>query len=87
MRYVDYVYEILEQETEGMDAVYRDYIEHLVGKCGFEALHYHKYIESCGMVNGRELYTLFANNKNVKPYNYNELYERYSGIFNDKKGE
>lgn len=22
-----------------------------------------------------------------KPYNYNELYERYSGIFNDKKGE
>lgn len=56
--YVDYVYEIVKNDTEGLDAVYRDTIIHLVGVYGFNALHEASLLEGCGSVNARELYVL-----------------------------
>lgn len=91
MRYVDYVYEIVEKECEGMDSIYRDYIERIVGEYGFKALHDNKYIECCGSINGRELYTLYVV---TKPPNYNDIHKRYSELYeifsamlNRQKGE
>jgi hypothetical protein len=45
-------------DTEGMDAIYKDYIIQMVGVYGFNALHKEKLIEICGVVNGRHLYVL-----------------------------
>ena len=56
--YVDYVYEIVKSDTEGLDAVYRDTIIHLVGVYGFNALYEARLLEGCGSVNARELYVL-----------------------------
>lgn len=36
--YVDYVYEIVKNDTEGMDAIYKDYIIQMVGVYEFNAL-------------------------------------------------
>lgn len=58
MRYVDYVYDIVRLDTEGMDAVYKDYIIQMVGVYGFNALHSERLIEGCGVVNGRQLFVL-----------------------------
>ena len=58
MRYVDYVYDIVKLDSEGMDAIYRDYIVGLVGVYGFNALVEHKLLESCGVINGRRLFVL-----------------------------
>lgn len=58
MLYVDYVYEIIRGETEGMDAIYEDYILERVGSAGLNHLKSSKLIESCGVVNGRQLYVL-----------------------------
>lgn len=57
-RFADYAYSIVTQECEGMDSIYGDYIERLVGEYGLEALRYFKLVESCGVVNGRQLYVL-----------------------------
>ena len=62
MLYVDYVYAIIKLESEGLDAVYEDYIIHLVGDTGLRALLSNKLLESCGVVNGRKLYTLCEKN-------------------------
>jgi hypothetical protein len=58
MSYADLVYAIIKEESEGMDAIYRDYILELVGVHGLIALKKEKLIESCGIMNGRQLYTL-----------------------------
>lgn len=58
MKYVDYVYDIVRLDTEGMDAIYKDYIIQMVGVYGFNALYSEKLIEGCGVVNGRQLYVL-----------------------------
>lgn len=52
------VYDILKKETVGLDSVYEDYILKLVGKKGLNALRYHRLIEACGVVNGRQLYAI-----------------------------
>lgn len=62
MRYVDYVYEIIKLESDGMDAIYMDFIIRNVGVFGFNALFDHRLIESCGVINGRSLYTLCDKN-------------------------
>lgn len=64
--YVDYVYEIVKNETKGLDAVYRDAIIHLVGLYGFNALYEARLLEGCGSVNLRELYVL-VDRKDVSP--------------------
>lgn len=56
--YVEYVYNLIKKESEGMDAIYEDYICHLIGVKGLEVLQMCKLIETCGVVNGRQLYTL-----------------------------
>lgn len=58
MTYVDAVYEIVKLDCEGIDAIYKDYICQIVGVYGFNALYEHKLLESCGVVNGRQLYVL-----------------------------
>lgn len=56
--YVDYVYGIMKHESYNLDAIYKDYIIYNVGVFGFNALHEYNLIESCGVVNGRDLYVL-----------------------------
>lgn len=56
--YARLVYDIVKNETDGLDAVYEDFIEHCVGTFGRTALIKAKLLESCGVVNGRRLYTL-----------------------------
>ena len=58
MRYVDYVYDIVRLDCEGMDSIYKDYIIQMVGVYGFNALVEYKLIESCGVINERKLYVL-----------------------------
>lgn len=60
--YVDYVYEIVKNDTEGMDAIYKDYIIQMVGVYGFNALYEASLLECCGSVNARELYVLYERN-------------------------
>ena len=56
--YVEYVYELVKMESAELDAIYEDFITHLVGNYGLLALRDHKLIEACGIVNGRQLYVL-----------------------------
>lgn len=56
--YVDYVYNIVKNDTEGLNAIYKDYILQMVGVYGFNALFGDHLLEGCGSVNGRALYTL-----------------------------
>lgn len=58
MRYADYVYDIVRLDCLEMDAIYGDYIKQMVGVYGLNALIEHKLVESCGVVNGRQLYVL-----------------------------
>lgn len=58
MRYVDYVYDILKNESRNWDALYQDYVLELIGVIGMEALIENKLIETCGVINGRQLYVL-----------------------------
>lgn len=61
--YVDLVYDVIRMETKGLDSFYKDYILSLVGVYGLNALITHKLVETCGVVNGRQLYTLLEKRK------------------------
>ena len=52
------LYSIVEAAGRGMDALYEDFIIHLVGEEGFQVLRTHKKLCTCGSINGRNLYTL-----------------------------
>lgn len=56
--FVDYMYDIIKLDCEDLDAIYKDHIIHMFGVYGFNALHVAGLIESCGSVNGRDLYVL-----------------------------
>lgn len=58
MKYVDYVYDILKNESRNWDALYQDYVLELIGVIGMQALLENKLIETCGVINGRQLYVL-----------------------------
>lgn len=58
MRYVDYVYDIVKNESRNWDALYQDFVLELVGVMGMQALLENRLIETCGVVNGRQLYVL-----------------------------
>ena len=58
MLYVDYVYEIIKNESRNLDALYKDYILELVGAMGMDALIENHLVEACGVINGRQLYVL-----------------------------
>lgn len=55
---VNEIYNIVKMETKGMDAIYEDFIKYLVGVIGFDILKEENLIESCGVINGRQLYAL-----------------------------
>lgn len=55
---VDQVYEIVKNETFGFDAIYEDYIVKLVGADGLNILKENKLVETCGVLNNRQLYVL-----------------------------
>ena len=56
--YTRLVYEIIKDESTGLDSIYEDYVQHCVGIYGLNVLLKAKLIESCGVVNNRKLYTL-----------------------------
>ena len=58
MTYLETVYQTVKKETEGFYAIYGDYIRNLVGITGLEVLIKNRLLESCGAVNGRQLYVL-----------------------------
>ena len=57
--YVDHVYHIVSLECEGLSAIYGDYITHLVGICGLNALIVNRLVKNIGMADGKELYELY----------------------------
>ena len=56
--YVEEVYIILKESVVGLDSIYEDYIINLIGTTGLMALHANKFLETCGVFNGRQLYVL-----------------------------
>ena len=52
------VYLMVMEEFSDLNAIYEDALIHLVGVRGVESLKENKLLESCGVVNGRQLYTL-----------------------------
>ena len=56
--YVKHVYQTVKKDCEGLDSIYEDYIVHLVGMHGLVALQKSKLLETCGVVQGRQLYVL-----------------------------
>lgn len=52
------IYELIKEEFEGLDAIYEDAIIHLIGIYGLTQLMEHNLVESCGVVNGRQLFTI-----------------------------
>lgn len=56
MSYIIQLYKILEKEQ--LDTMYEDYIIHVIGTSGLEALIEAGMLETCGVTNGRQLYTL-----------------------------
>lgn len=58
MEYLDVVYYTVRDEFKGFDSVYEDAITELVGTHGLNALKEAKVLETCGVINGRQLYTL-----------------------------
>lgn len=58
MSIVDYIYNMVKQESEGLDSIYEDYIVQLVGDIGLKLLKEDKLLETCGVINGRQLYVL-----------------------------
>ena len=60
--YLKHVYEIVKHEAKDMDAIYEDYICYLVGVAGLTELRSNDLLESCGVVNGRQLYALCNKN-------------------------
>ena len=58
MEYKEMLYKILELDMRPLDALYEDYIIHTIGITGLTYLRSNGYLESCGVVNGKSLYTL-----------------------------
>lgn len=56
--HADRVYQVLKDDTKGLDAIYEDYIIRLVGEEGFDILREKNLLTTCGSINGRNLYTL-----------------------------
>lgn len=58
MTYADYCYQILKSDAKALDSVYEDYIIRLIGVAGLTELRGNHLLETCGIVHGRQLYTL-----------------------------
>lgn len=58
VKFANQVYQTVKDEFEGFDAIYEDAIVDLVGRSGLIVLQMHGYLETCGVINGRQLYVL-----------------------------
>lgn len=63
MDYIGHIHKIVLEESEFFDALYEDYIINLVGHTGLDALRNSKLLETCGVVNGKQLYTVVTPEK------------------------
>lgn len=59
------IYDVVKQEFEGFDAIYEDAIIRIIGVFGLGMLLKHKLIETCGVINGRQLYALCKNPREI----------------------
>ena len=55
---LDFYYRIMWAEFQGTDALYEEHNIHMIGTVGLNAMHGKGLLESCGVVDGRRLYTL-----------------------------
>lgn len=58
MTYAEYCYQILKSDAKGLDAMYEDYIIHLIGVADLTELRGNRLLEPCGIVLDRQLYAL-----------------------------
>lgn len=56
--YVILIYGALKDEFGRLDSIYEDAIIHLVGVLGLQILKENNLIETCGVINGRQLYVI-----------------------------
>ena len=61
--YADHIYNVVRNESEFLDAIYEDFIIYLVGHIGLDELRKNQLVEACGVVNGKQLYTLIDKDK------------------------
>ena len=54
----DKVYRFLKEHTQGMDAIYEDYLNRLIGERGVNLLVENGLLESCGVINNRRLFVI-----------------------------
>lgn len=59
---INQVYQIVAENCVGFDAIYEDYIIELVGVEGLHSLKENRLVETCGVVNNRQLYVLTRKN-------------------------
>lgn len=52
------IYDLIKEEFAGFDAIYADSIIELIGTYGLDLLIKNKLLETCGVVNGRQLFTI-----------------------------
>ena len=55
---LDRFYKLMWCEFSNTDALYEDYIIHTIGTLGLNMLLSADRLETCGVINGRKLYTL-----------------------------
>lgn len=55
---VNDLYETVKEEYDGLDSIYEDCLIHLIGIYGLNLLKINGLLETCGVVNGRQLYVL-----------------------------
>lgn len=58
MEYANQLYFLVKEEFEGLDSIYEDALIHLIGVYGIHILKENGMLETCGVVNGRQLYVL-----------------------------
>ena len=58
MEFVDKLYDILKEESEGLDAIYENHIIDVIGRRGLQILFEKGMIDVCGARNGRRMYML-----------------------------
>ena len=58
MEYATQFYFLVKAEYEGLDSMYEDALIHLIEEYGIHVLKENELLETCGVINGRQLYVL-----------------------------
>lgn len=59
MNYADQLYFVVKEQFDGLDSIYEDNLIHLIGTHGIYILQENKMLETCGVINDRQLYVLY----------------------------